>query len=505
MAMSRRGFLASSAVAGAGAAVVSVTGGPDAAADTPNSLIGAGSRGGGANSSRRPPRPGPLRNDPRRLLALPAGFSYKLVAQSGVTELERGGKTPERTDGTGAFAAGNRIRLVQNHEIGPKYGSKFPVPITRGTVYDAGITVGGGCTVVEVSRQGDRIREWVALSGTISNCAGGITPWGSWLSCEETEDRKGTKYGAQTLQQDHGFVFEVLPEDATRQHPAPIRAWGRFSHEAVVVQPGASQVFLTEDASGPNGLFYRWSTPPGLRLARGMLTALGAHSGRLAAMKVTAPDGGHLDDLSRITSQYVGTELSVSWVTVPDRTAEKTSVRSQFTNDQITRSKKIEGAWGARDGVWFAASFAHQGDVPNGSVFHDGQLWFYDYRRETLTLKLYLPYVEAIHAGKEPLEMRGDGVTYFDGPDNVHVSPFGGIVFAEDGDGDQHLVGFTPAGGTFPLARNELRGNADDEVSSFSEMTGPTFSPDGRILFANIQEPGHTFAITGPFAHYLST
>lgn len=490
---SRRTFLTRGAVAGAGA-VAATAALPTMSAEAMTPV---------AASAQRASYPGPLKADPKGLLALPDGFSYKLVAESGVTDLDAGGKTPERIDGTGAFAAGNRVRLVQNHEVSPKYGSDFPVPTTRGTVYDAGISVGGGCTVVEVTRGGDRIREWVGLSGTISNCAGGVTPWGTWLTCEETEDRKGTKYGSQTLQQDHGFVFEVAPDAPAKQHPQPIRAWGRFAHEAAVVQPGGAHVYLTEDASGRNGLLYRWSTPPGLRLRGGMLASLRPNVGRLEAMRVTAPDGGHLDDLSRITSQYVGTELAVSWVNVPDRMAEKTSIREQFSDSAITRSKKLEGAWGGDGGMWFAASFAHEGDVPQSSIYHDGQLWFYDYRRQTLTLKLYLPYVATIHAGGEPLDLRGKGVTYFDGPDNVHVSPFGGIVFAEDGDGDQHLVGFTESGGAFPLARNELKGNAADEVSSFSELTGPTFSPDGRILFANIQEPGHAFAISGPFGRYL--
>ena len=67
----------------------------------------------------------------------------------------------------------------------------------------------------------------------------------------------------------------------------------------------------------------------------------------------------------------------------------------------------------------------------------------------------------------------------------------GGIILAEDGEGIQHLVGVTDQGKSYPLARNDLND---------SEFTGPAFSADGKVLFANIQSPGHVFAITGPWA-----
>ena len=501
MPVSRRTFFASGAVAGATAAAAGATALPASATTTRQG--GGHGRGRG---SRQPQYPSPLRADPKGLLALPDGFTYTLVAQSGVTELESGQRTPERIDGTGAFDTGRAIRLVQNHEIGPKYGSDFPVPPVEGTVYDEGLLVAGGCTVVELTRAGERVKEWVGLSGTISNCAGGVTPWGTWLTCEESEDRAGTSYGAAgTATKDHGFVFEVLPDEPSRQDPRPIAAWGRFAHEAAVVQPDGAAVYLTEDVSKPNGLFYRWSAPAGAPVGRGTLAGLAPDAGVLAAMAVTAPDGGHLDDLSRITSQYVNRPLAVGWVTVPDRLATQTPVREQLAEDQVTRSKKLEGAWGDESGVWFAASFAYEGDVPAGAPFHDGQLWYYDWSQQTLTLKLYFTSSPAIHADQaDPLANRDGGATHFDGPDNVHVSPFGGIVMAEDGDGDQHIIGWTQAGGSFAIARNELDGSAQDEVSSFSEMTGPTFSPDQRFLFVNIQEPGHTFAVQGPFHQYLS-
>ncbi len=167
----------------------------------------------------------------------------------------------------------------------------------------------------------------------------------------------------------------------------------------------------------------------------------------------------------------------------------------QFGDGEVTRSKKLEGAWGDEHGVFFAASFAHDGDVPAGGVIHDGQIWYLDHQRQVLVLKAYFPYIAFLHDGSLTLEQQKSLPTdYFDGPDNVHVTPYGGLVVAEDGDGVNGLIGWTPEEGAFRLARNDI-----DFDGGNSEMTGPTFSPDRRLLFANVQEPGHCYAIQGPF------
>lgn len=487
MALSRRQLIATTGAAGLTAAAAgAATAGPASAAEPAS-----------AGHDGPAERPGPLVPDPQGLLSLPAGFSYRVVSVAGETALRTGEKTPDRADGTGAFAVGHRVRLVQNHELGP--GAAHPVPPIPGTVYDAGIGAAGGCTVLEITRQGERVAEWVGLSGTISNCAGGVTPWDTWLSCEETETRKGTTTGGVTTQQDHGWIFEVAPDASDRQHPQPVRAWGRFAHEAVVVADDRRTVYLTEDASGPNGLFYRWTAPAGVRLGRGVLAALPDVAGRLEAMQVRLEDGTVVDDLSRFTSADIGRELRVGWVEVPDRFATTTSTRKQTYPEKITRSKKLEGAWGDRGGVYFAASYSFAADTPAGGVPHDGQIWYLDARRQVLVLQAYFPYVAALHDGSWSLEFQKSLPTdYFDGPDNVHVSPYGGLVIAEDGVGVNGLVGWTRAGGAFRLARNEILFEGEN-----SEMTGPTFSPDGRTLFANVQEPGHTFAITGDFRRIL--
>jgi hypothetical protein len=327
-----------------------------------------------------------------------------------------------------------------------------------------------------VDRHGRRLREYVSVAGTHNNCAGGITPWNTWLTCEETEQRAGGVF-----QKDHGYVFEVDPFDhEANLNPVPLTFLGRFSHEAVAVDPHTHTIYETEDAGTPLGLYLRWTPPKSFRGGKGALRKLalspgGDTAGTLQAMSCSK-GGRHIADLSEATRP--GTRYTVTWVDVPDRDGATVSVRKQFTDDQVTRSRKLEGQWWGDGGVYFVASYARLADGSRNE--HDGQVWFYDPRSHTVTLKTIF--------GVNP-DPTAD--TNYDGPDNITVSPYGGVILAEDGDGKQHLVGATDDGRTFFFARNELAGD--------HEFTGPTFSHDKTILFANVQTPGHVFAIRGPF------
>lgn len=265
------------------------------------------------------------------------------------------------------------------------------------------------------------------------------------------------------------------------KNPQPIKALGRFEHEAVAVDPHRGHIYLTEDASTPTGLLYRWEPPKGYRGRKGALRRLGPTDGVLAALKASDRAGKHVADLSLVT--VPGTVLKVEWKAIPDRDARTTPTRKQLLDTEITRSKKLEGAWWGDGGAYIVSSFSRETDNPGVSKVHDGQIWFYDPKRSTITLKLLF--------GKNP-DPAVDGA--FDGPDNVSVSPYGGVILAEDGEGIQHLVGATDSGRTFPVARNDF-----SDATKNVEFTGPVYSPDGKILFANIQEPGYMFAITGPW------
>jgi secreted PhoX family phosphatase len=408
---------------------------------------------------------GPLVTDPNGLLSLPEGFSYTVVAESGVTKLESGEPTPSDPDGTAAFVrrGGNGSVLINNHENSGE--EPYPVPHIAGFVYDDAAT--GGTTNIEVDKHGKRVREYVSLAGTHNNCAGGRTPWETWLTCEETEAK---------LARPHGYVFEVDPYDQrANRDPKPIKALGRFAHESVAVDPHTGVIYETEDAGTPNGLLYRWTPPDSAQpLGKGSLRQLADDAGELDAMKAFTRGGTFVPDLSVATRP--GTTYRMEWVPVPDRDAATTSTRKQFA--QITRSRKLEGMWWGDGGAYFVASFARTSD--GSAAQHDGQVWFIDPRAQTIELKLHFAYTP------------GDQDSDPDGPDNITVSPYGGVMIAEDGEGKQHLVGSTDGGEVFFFARNE---HPDS-----NEFTGPTFSRDRHTLFANLQTPGHVYAIQGPFA-----
>ncbi|UNO44257.1 alkaline phosphatase PhoX [Streptomyces sp. MST-110588] len=487
MPLTRRDFAARSALAGAG---IALTGSTGVLATAPGALGAPLPQGtetdprtpGAARDASGAHRPrlgyGPLIPDPRGILALPAGFSYEIITRAGVTRLESGEPTPSHHDGTAAFPGPRGTTLlVNNHELkGPRAKWPYPVPLAEGLVYDP--AAAGGCTVVEVSRDGEPVGERVGIAGTSTNCAGGRAPWGTWLTCEETEDQAGHN----GMTKDHGYVFEVDPHDLrAARDPRPVKALGRYAHEAVVVDPERGHLYLTEDASNPNGLLYRWTPPHGFTHGRGRLRTLAEDAGVLAAFRCHDSGGRFVDDLSRATKS--GTVYGVDWAEVADRDARTTPVRRQFADGEVTRARKLEGMWWADGGAYVVASYARE----ESPVRHDGQIWFYDPRRRTLTLKVRL--------GVNP-DPTNDGA--FDGPDNITVSPHGGLIVAEDGEGLQHLFGATDDGRTYPVARNELNLGTPQEPE-YSEFTGPVFSPDGRTLFANIQEPGIMLAITGPW------
>ena len=421
---------------------------------------------------------GPLRRA-GELLALPEGFSYTVLAEAGTTTVG-GYRVAGNQDAMGAFARpGGGSTIVCNHEVGGS--DDGAVPHLDGLVYDRGAKGGTSTLVVDAD---NTVREhYTSVAGTVDNCAGGITPWGTWLTCEETDERAGTHEDdgvTYTFDKDHGYVFEVDPTSQAAnvdKAPIPLKFLGRFEHEAAVVEEATGRIYLTEDADEPNGLFYRWTPPAGYRQGKGALHTLAADGavevGTLEALVAFERNGRHVTDLSKATR--TNTTYTVEWVDVPDRDARETPIREQLADDEVTRARKLEGQWWGDGGVYFVASYGRKDD---GSIHeHDGQVWFFDPRKQTITLT-------TIFAVNED----GAGV---DGPDNITVSPHGGLVLAEDGDGASQLIGVTDQGKAYRLALNLV----DD-----SEWAGPTFNAAGSTLFANIQgDPGRTFAITGPW------
>ncbi len=320
---------------------------------------------------------------------------------------------------------------------------------------------------------------------------------------EHLADMRGGLHRRPRLHPVTRVVFEVDPYDQDANlNPQPIQALGRFEHEALAIDPDTGQIYETEDASNPLGLFYRWTPPASaLPLGKGSLRALGPTDGALEALRARDASGAVVLDLSVATEP--GTTYGVEWVNVADRDGVAVPVRRQFNGfwnqlqrpgagGDISRSRKLEGAWWGDGGAYFVSSFARDdvGVNDRSAVSHDGQVWFYDPLTSTVTLKLRFAYTPA------------DNDNDPDGPDNIAVSPYGGVILAEDGAGVQHLVGATEDGHTYFLARNEAGDGS-------SELAGVNFSPDKRTLFVNffggalengaMTVPGRVLGITGPW------
>jgi secreted PhoX family phosphatase len=483
MVVTRRELLARSA-AGLGLAVVGkATGVLDAATA---GASGAHHRGGyGALSPLAPTNGGPP------VLALPEGFSYVTFGATGAP-LMTGGVHARNHDGMAALPTRRRrvARLTRNQEVRTAPGTPAGIDAVggpAGTKYDAkGV---GGVTVIDFDTStGTVLNEFVGINGTIVNCAGGIARHNSgWITCEET-----TAGPPQGWDQKHGYAFFLPGQATTTVAAVPLTAMGRFAHEACAVDRQGI-VYQTEDAgSGRPSGFYRYVPDDPRDLSAG------------GALEMLAVDGQPGVDLRE--GRSIGEKLAVTWVPIdapdPDPVVDfgAAGANSCFTQGHAAGGagfNRLEGIWADGNRIVFCSTSG--GEVKNGDVNADGfaegygQIW--EYRAHTDTLELIY----------EPTS--GSAL---DSPDNLLVTPRGGIVLCEDDasdiDADVHplatgienvnrLVGLVPGGEPFELAVNVLND---------SEFAGACFSPDGTTLFANVfggSEPGSgmTCAITGPW------
>ncbi len=414
---------------------------------------------------------GPLIPDPHRIIDLPGGFSYRVLTRVGDI-MSDGRTTPSQPDGMAAFQGDDGLTIiVRNHEndLGPTRvgpfgkGNSPPDSFDQSFLYDRGSAAPlmGACTTLHYDTKTQTlVRSFLSLAGTMYNCAGGPTPWGSWLSCEEDVSRAG---GAFLM--DHGYVFEVPSRARGPVRPIPIKAMGRFRHEAVAVDPSSGAVYLSEDR--PEGLVYRYLPKVRERLIEG---------GRLQALAVVDRDG--LDTRNWTGSTIgVGERLSVRWIDVDDIDSPGDDLRFRGHAAGAACFARTEGMWHGNGAVYFAAT--------NGGVAKRGQIWRYTPSRAEGTPG------EASDRATLELFLQPDDQALMDMVDNITVSPWGDLIACEDSDDEtQRLLGVTSAGTPYVLARNAL---------SSSEFAGACFSPDGTTLFVNLQGSGLTLAITGPW------
>jgi secreted PhoX family phosphatase len=388
-----------------------------------------------------------------------------------------GHPVPGMCDGMGIVReSGSRVTLVRNHELRGSTGA-------IGDAARSWDVTGGGTTNLVIDTATETLQDsFISLSGTLNNCAGGVTPWGSWLSCEEAPyTPSDTHHGIEMRQvrwrlggarRKHGYVFEVPPEGNSQ--PRPFVEMGQFYHEAAIVDPRSGTVYMTEDTAPAAG-FYRFIPHKPGELAAG---------GRLQMMRVTGWP---------VLSGDVpaNRKADVSWVDIdePDRghspgTHNGRGVVEQGLAAGGSAFRSLEGCAVQQDKVYFTSK--------NGGSGNAGQVFVYDQRESTLELL-----------------WSSAGYEDFTGPDNVVISPAGSLIICEDrGGGDldgQHITGLGADGKLFDVCRinpditGVHAGYSLHNTARSSEWAGACFSANGEWMFANIYNPGITVAITGPW------
>lgn len=416
---------------------------------------------------------GELLPDPEGIFNLPKGFSYQILSGTG-NPMSDGFYVPGLPDGMAAFPGSDGLTiLIINHEVNPASGNELGAfgknnelltNISKDLFFDyaRGVkpALGGTSTLIYDTKTGKVVRQYLSLAGTLRNCAGGPTPWNTWLTCEETVIKKDDIY-----EQDHGYVFEVpASADAFPVKAVPIKGMGRFNHEAVAVHPSTSIVYLTEDAH--DGLLYRYRPNiKGNLLAGGTLEAL-------AVKGKPSFDSRNWENPAMAQGDILQTE----WIALENIDPPEDDLRLRGFQSGAARFARGEGMWYGNDAVYFACT--------NGGAIKKGQIF------------RYIPSIyegtprETEQPGRLELFIESPSADLLENADNITIAPNGNLFICEDGPGSQFLVMVTPEGKISQFGKNVLNG---------SELTGCCFSPDGSTLFFNIQNPGITFAITGPW------
>ncbi|VVT07573.1 alkaline phosphatase PhoX [Erythrobacter sp. EC-HK427] len=395
---------------------------------------------------------GPLQPDPAGVLDLPEGFSYRVISRLG-DMMDDGEGVPDAADGMGCFDLGNgKISLVRNHELRPDRAAPVAVSPAFDTVQRSLLALPGGTTTIILDAETLEVeRQYRSLAGTIRNCAGGVTPWNTWLTCEENTSRADGR-----INQDHGWVFEVPADSGGLVDPVPLRAMGRFNHEAACVDPASGMVYLTEDRD--DSILYRF-----IPAERGNLAA----GGTLQALVIAgvADTRNQSGAAMAARTAYAGT-----WITLDNVEAPEDDLRLRGAAAGAAVFARGEGIWMGEGEMYFTAT--------SGGAAGEGQIFRLAPRTNGPDM------VELFYESPAQSE--------FSYGDNLTVAPFGDLIVCEDQYSDtvdNYLRGITPAGEAYAFGRLRIQ----------TEPAGACFSPDGRTLFVNAYAPTMTLAITGPW------
>jgi uncharacterized protein len=398
---------------------------------------------------------GALQPDPAGLLDLPTGFSYRVLSKLGEA-MDDGGTVPDRADGMGCFDLGNgEIALVRNHELQPQHDAGGSIAKGFGT--KNGVFVPGGTTNIVLDAQTLAVkRQFRSLGGTIRNCSGGVTPWGTWLTCEEAPTGPGQPRG-DGLDKSHGWVFEVPASARGLVDAVPLTAMGRFNHEAAAVDPATGIVYQTEDRD--DSVLYRFIPKVPGKLAEG---------GRLQAMVIDGlGDTRNWDSVA----MPVGKPYPVRWVDLDDVEAPKDDLRTRAAAKGAALVARGEGLHMGENAVFACCT--------SGGAKQLGQI-----------LKL----TPGLAGAPDTVELffESESTEQFNFGDNLTVAASGHLIVCEDQYTDvqeNHIRGITPDGRAYTLAL----------LKAQTELAGGCFSPDGKWLFVNVYSPTMTLAITGPW------
>ena len=408
--------------------------------------------------------------DPDGIIDLPKGFSYKIISKE-KDIMDDGLLVPPNADGMACIALpDDKVALIRNHELGhvPRlsafrknnfYGKYFRKYRKENSekFYDINNNkthcFGGTTSIIYNMKTQEVENQYLSLAGTLVNCSGGVTPWGSWISCEETVIKNG-----RGITENHGYNFEVYPSIEPKLTAAvPLKDMGRFRHEGVAFDEQGF-VYQTEDRS--DGLFYRFTPKVNKELSKGGLLEI-----------LSFKDWRGTDTRNwKNTNIVVGKKYDVKWLNIDNVDSLNDDMRYRGRNFGGAIFARGEGIFCYKNIIYFTST--------TGGRNKTGQIW------------KYIPDSSNNKEGTLELFYESNDENVLNMPDNIILSPNGDIILCEDARGRDRLVVIKNDGSIYYLANNALNNQ---------EFAGLTYSPDGKILFVNIYKPTMTLAISGPW------
>ena len=388
--------------------------------------------------------------DPKSIMDLHPALKYQVISKEG-SIMSDGFKVPGLADGMGSFLVDDNIVLVRNHELVPWHGmgkSAFDKPSSQikglGNKHYDKDSIGGTTNVIIDSSSKKVLSEYLSLSGTQQNCAGGVTPWGTWLSCEENIAKKDPK------KTPHGYVFEIDPRKKGLEKPIPLKAMGRFNHEAVAFDR-FNNAYLTEDRM--DGLIYKFIPNRNKSLS----------SGSLFALQIEGQIDSRNWDLLKIKK---GEKYTASWVEIDDNDPDDDTMRYEGIQKGATPFARPEGIIQSNESVFICCTA--------GGPLKKGQIW---------KLTSISPEKSVIELWYEVEDKNSINM-----PDNITVAPWGDLIVCEDNSKLNRLWGINSSGESYLIAANNY---------TKSEFAGVCFSPLDNTMFVNLQGNGMTLLIDG--------